>query len=108
MFWEVSQVHLAVLNWAAPAAFTAKHQRCQREVLGALLNTYEKGMGVMLSPLHHYQKGMLWQVEHSMLKSLAGVNINSDRTAALVFQAKSDERDQRPAARTKCEISAVT
>ncbi len=93
------QVTVSFLNWAAPAVFPAKVQRCQAELLGSITNAPGTvNLGVLLSPVFAYQRGLVWKTETVLLQSLCNANLNADRCIALMFGARADEREQRPAA----------
>ncbi len=86
---------VSLLNWAAPAAFNAKMQRLQGELLGAMANSGAANFGLVLLPVYAYQRGMVWKLESALQQQLAGCNVNTDRQMALVFSSRPDERDHR-------------
>ena len=99
---------IVYLNWAAPARVPAKIQQVQAQVMGAVCNTDSAGnVGLLLMPVFAHKKGYVFKAEQAAQSRLANANLNLDKSMALYFQDKGDERDQR-LRNSVCEIVAVT
>ena len=88
---------VSLLNWASPSAIISKIQKLQVELLGVVTNSQGvASIGAVLMPLFGYKRGMLWQSTNHAAQVLANNNLNGDRSFALLFDGKADEREIRP------------
>ena len=88
---------VSLLNWASPSAIISKIQKLQVELVGVVTNSQGvASIGAVLMPLFGYKRGMLWQSTNHAAQVLANNNLNGDRSFALLFDGKADEREIRP------------
>ena len=88
---------VSLLNWASPPAISSKIQKLQVELVGVVTNSQGvASIGAVLMPLFGYKRGMLWQATNHAAQVLANNNLNGDRSFALLFDGKADEREIRP------------
>jgi len=87
-----------ILNWISPSTIKDDHMDRQSNICALHVNSQnpERGIGIMMSPMHSYKSGSLWLLDHSCQKSLNQKNCTVDRTWGLAFKEKVDQRDQRP------------
>ena len=88
---------VSLLNWASPPAISSRIQKLQVELVGGVTNSQGvASIGAVLMPLFGYKRGMLWQATNHASQVLANNNLNGDRSFALLFDGKADERETRP------------
>ena len=88
---------VSLLNWASPPAISSKIQKLQVELLGVVTNSQGvASIGAVLMPLFGHKRGLLWQATNHASQVLANNNLNGDRSFALLFDGKADEREIRP------------
>ena len=90
------QVMLSVLNWSAPCVSPHGAQEAQRNMITALAHESPENLGIVLCPVFHYKKSQLFMLEQTMVRSLAGQQVDVDTMFALMFKERLDMRDNRP------------
>lgn len=92
-----SIVTVALVNWAAPSLVPAQQQTAQFHLLNFLVADSETNIGLSISPVFSYKKGMVWMLDHALMKSISECGGASlDKTYHVLFKDKGDQRDQRP------------
>ena len=88
---------LVLLNWSAPALWTAAEQRTQAQLAGALVNMPQTdNLGAYLPPSYVQKKGTLWRAEAAATKLLVNESLSLDTSFIVPFKSKPDARDMRP------------
>ncbi len=89
---------LVMVNWIATSTIPAENQRLHATLTSLILNSVEASdhLGVLSMPQWTYMKRQLYKQESLCLQSLANNNLNLDRKSAILQEAWTDKRDQRP------------
>ena len=85
-----------LLNWVAPSVVASKLASLQANLMGALLNEIDHGIGIVLCPQFSYTKGQVAKSTAMMLEKLTQANVNLDHAFAITFKERCDQRDERP------------
>ena len=91
-------IHFAFLNWSVPGSIKTQLMNHQTQLFSSIVNRPDvpRSIGMVVMPVFAHMRGMLWKTENTVHELLANHELNLDRAGAIVYEARADERDNRP------------
>jgi hypothetical protein len=91
-----SKVLLPYANFIAPCTIATAINDSQFGIFSTALHHGPNNLGLILMPAFTYKSGQLYLLEHQIQKVLSMRQISLDMAFGLIFEKKSDARDDRP------------
>lgn len=87
---------VGLLNHAAPCVFVDAVKKAQFAALAWSVSENLMNVGLVTMPTFSHQCNKLYMLETNMLQKLSKYNFMLDTSFSIMFNAKSDKRDNRP------------
>ena len=94
---ERDGIHIIFVNFSSPSLVRNESSKFIYDMLGAMVNSPDgDNLGLTLGPVHANQRGTVYRQEAFINNQLADANLNIDRMWGVSFEARLDQRDERP------------
>lgn len=95
--WNLAfQAFICFCNYVAPCTIPSAVQEQQMALTNTVLHAGPNNIGLVMMPAFSYKAGQLYLIEHQIIKSLSMRSIHMDTSFSLVYERRSDARDNRP------------